>query len=73
MLSDTWDDAYAVVAERLEFDEPYEVSRAKVKQVIIELIGAGNPHKAEPSAKDEYCDDSETSKKQFSYIRDLCR
>ena len=71
---DTWYDAYAVVAERLEFDEPYEVSRAKVKQVIVELIGAGNPHKAEPSAKDEDSpfDDSETSKKQFSYIRDLC-
>lgn len=28
LCSDTWDDAYAVVAERLEFDEPYEVSRA---------------------------------------------
>ena len=71
---DTWDDAYAVVAERLEFDEPYEVSRAKVKQVIIELIGAGNPHKAEPSAKDEDSpfDDSETSKEQFNHIRDLC-
>ena len=71
---DTWDDAYAVVAERLEFDEPYEVSRAKVKQVIVELIGAGNPHKAEPSAKDEDSpfDDSETSKKQFNHIRELC-
>ena len=71
---DTWDDAYAVVAERLEFDERYEVSRAKVKQVIVELIGVGNPHKAEPSAKDEDSpfDDSETSKKQFSHIRDLC-
>ena len=71
---DTWDDAYAVVAERLEFDEPYDVSRAKVKQVIVELIGAGNPHKAEPAAhdKDSPFDDSETSKKQFSYIRDLC-
>ena len=42
---DTWDDAYAVVAERLEIDEPYEVSRVKVKQVIVELIGTGNPHK----------------------------
>ena len=71
---DTWDDAYAVVAERLEFDEPYELSRAKVKQVIVELIGTGNPHKAEPAAhdKDSPFDDSETSKKQFSYIRDLC-
>ena len=71
---DTWDDAYAVVAERLEFDEPYDVSRAKVKQVIVELIGTGNPYKAEPSAKDEDSpfDDSETSKKQFSYIRELC-
>lgn len=70
----TWDDAYAVVAERLEFDEPYEVSRAKVKQVIVELIGTGNPNKAEPASKDEDSpfDDSETSKKQFSYIRDLC-
>jgi hypothetical protein len=71
---DTWDDAYAVVAERLEFDEPYEVSRAKVKQVIVELIGAGNPHKAEPSVKDEDSpfDDSQTSKKQFNHIRELC-
>ena len=71
---DTWDDAYAVVAERLEFDEPYEVSRAKVKQVIVELIGTGNPHKAEPSAKDEDSpfDYSERSKKQFNHIRDLC-
>ena len=71
---DTWDDAYAVVAERLEFDEPYEVSRAKVKQVIVELIGIGNPHKAEPSAKDEDSpfDDSETSKAQFNHIRVLC-
>ena len=32
---DIWDDAYAVVVERLEFDEPYDVSRAKVKQVIV--------------------------------------
>ena len=71
---DTWDDAYAVVAERLEFDEPYEVSRAQVKQVIVELIGTGNLHKAEPASKDEDSpfDDSETSKKQFSHIRDLC-
>ena len=71
---DTWDDAYAVVAERLEFDEPYEVSRAKVKQVIVELIGTGNPHKAEPAAhdKDSPFDDSETSKAQFNHIRDLC-
>ena len=71
---DTWDDAYAVVAEGLEFNEPYKVSRAKVKQVIVELIGTGNPHKAEPAAKDKDSpfDDSETSKKQFSHIRELC-
>jgi len=71
---DTWDDAYAVVAERLEFDEPYEVSRAKVKHVIVELIGTGNPHKAEPAVhdKDSPFDESETSKKQFNHIRDLC-
>ena len=71
---DTWDDAYAVVAERLDFDEPYEVSRAKVKQVIVELIGTGNPHKAEPAVhdKDSPFDDSETSKKQFNHIRELC-
>ena len=71
---DTWDDAYAVVAERLEFDEPYEVSRVKVKQVIVELIGTGNPHKAEPAVhnKDSPFDDSETSNKQFNHIRDLC-
>ena len=71
---DTWDDAYAVVAERLEFDEPYDVSRAKVKQVIVELIGTGNPHKAEPAAhdKDSPFDDSETSKEQFNHVRELC-
>lgn len=74
LCGDSWDDAYAVVAERLEFDEPYDVSRAKVKQVIVELIGSGNPHKAEPAArdKDSPFNDSETSKKQFSHIRDLC-
>ena len=74
LCSDTWDDAYAAVTERLDFDEPYEVSRAKVKQVIVELIGTGNPHKAEPAMndKDSPFDDSETSKKQFSHIRDLC-
>jgi len=71
---DTWDDAYAVVAERLDFDEPYEVSRAKVKQVIVELIGTGNPHKAESAAndKDSPFDDSETSKEQFNHVRELC-
>ena len=70
---DTWEDAYAAVAERLEFDEPYEVSRAKVKQVIVELIGTGNHHKAEPAVndKDSPFDDSETSKVQFNYIREL--
>lgn len=70
---DTWDDAYAAVAARLEFDEPYEVSRAKVKQVIVELIGTGNPHKTEPAVndKDSPFDDSETSKVQFNYIREL--
>ena len=71
---DSWGDAYAVVAERLEFDEPYEVSRAKVKQVIVELIGTGSPHKAEPAMndKDSLFDDSQTSKKQFNHIRELC-
>ena len=71
---DSWDDAYAVVAERLEFEEPYEVSRAKVKQVIVELIGTGNPNKAESATndKDSPFDDSETSKEQFNHIRDLC-
>ena len=74
LCGDSWDDAYAVVAERLEFDEPYEVSSAKVKQVIVELIGTGNPYKAEPAShdKDSPFDDSETSKKQFNHIRDLC-
>ena len=71
---DTWDDAYAAVAERLEFDEPYDVSRAKVKQVIVELIGTGNPHKAEPAAhdKDSPFDDSQISKEQFNHVRELC-
>jgi len=71
---DTWDDAYAVVAERLDYDEPYEVLRAKVKQVIVELIGTGNPYKAEPAAHDNDSpfDDSDASKEQFSQIRDLC-
>ena len=71
---DTWDDAYVVVAERLEFDEPYEVSRAKVKQVIVELIGTGNPHKAEPAVhdKDSPFDDSQISREQFNHVRELC-
>ena len=42
--------------------------------MIVELIGIGNPYKAEPAAydKDSPFDDSETSKKQFNPIRELC-
>ena len=70
----TWEDAYAAVAERLEYDEPYELLRAKVKQVVVELIGTGNPHKAEPAvdADESPFDESETSKQQFIHIRNLC-
>ena len=44
-------------------------ARGKVKQVIMELTGSGNPYKAEPSEHSkEIIDDVE----EFLQIRDLC-
>ena len=44
-------------------------ARGKVKQVIMELTGSGNPYKAEPSEHSkEIIDDVE----EFLHIRDLC-
>ena len=42
--------------------------------MIVELIGTGNPYKAEPAShdKDSPFYDSETSKEQFNHIRELC-
>jgi len=39
---DTWSDAYQVLVDRLALDEPSELTRSKVKQLIVELIGTGN-------------------------------
>ena len=43
-------------------------SRQKVKQVIMELTGSGNPYKSKPSADNEILDDVD----EFIHIRDLC-
>ena len=42
--------------------------------MIVELIGTGNPHKAEPAVhdKDSPFDDSQISKEQFNHVRELC-
>ena len=39
---DTWSDAYQVLVDRLALGEPSELTRSKVKQLIVELIGTGN-------------------------------
>ena len=41
-------------------------ARKKVKQVIMELSGTGNPSKSKPSP------DSKILEEEFTYIRDLC-
>ena len=41
-------------------------ARKKVKQVIMELTGTGNPSKSKPSP------DSKILEEEFTYIRDLC-
>ena len=43
-------------------------SRKKVKEVIRELTGSGNPNKSKPSPDNEIIDDQ----KEFIHIRDLC-
>ena len=43
-------------------------ARQKVKQVIMELTGSGNPYKSKPSANNEILDDVD----EFIQIRDLC-
>lgn len=68
---DTWSDAYQVLVDRLELDEPSDVTRDKVKQLIVELIGTGNPYKSHPAdADDSPFDLSDASKRQFRLIRD---
>ena len=41
-------------------------ARKKVKQVIMELTGTGNPSKGKPSP------DSKILEEEFTHIRDLC-
>jgi hypothetical protein len=43
-------------------------SREKVKQVIVELAGSGEPYKEKPSSDCEVLDNVD----EFIYIRDLC-
>jgi len=68
---DTWSDAYQVLVDRLALDEPSELTRSKAKQLIVELIGTGNPYKDNP-ADDEHSpfDLSDASIRQFKLMRD---
>ena len=43
-------------------------SRDKVKQVVMELIGSGDPYKDKPSSDSEFLDNVD----EYIYIRDLC-
>ena len=71
-MTSEWEDAYKTVTEYLSYDEPSETVRDKVKQVVVELIGAGNPNKDKPSTdRESPFDESAASIKQFQEIRDL--
>jgi hypothetical protein len=43
-------------------------SRDKVKQVVMELVGSGDPYKEKPSSDSEFLDNVD----EYIYIRDLC-
>ena len=69
---DTWQDAYQVVVAQLSEGSAVKLARDKVKQVIVELIGTGNPNKANPAEdKDSPFDNSKSSTEEFKRIRDL--
>lgn len=69
---DTWHDAYQVVVEQLSEGSAVKLARDKVKQVIVELIGTGNPNKANPAEdKNSPFDNSKSSTEEFKRIRDI--
>jgi len=70
-IQGSWEDAYSSVTDQLDYDEAYELIRDKVKQVVVEIIGAGNPNKNKPSIdfKSPF-DGSKASARQFIEIRD---
>jgi len=69
---DTWQDAYQVVVDQLSGGSTDKLERDKVKQVIVELIGTGNPNKANPAEdKDSPFHGSGSSIEEFKRIRDL--
>ena len=68
----TWHDAYQVVVEQLSEGSAVKLARDKVKQVIVELIGTGNPNKANPAEdKDSPFDNSKSSTEEFKRLRDI--
>ena len=71
-ITGPWDDAYSNVTAHLSYDEAVETVRDKVKQVVVELIGAGNPNKDKPSLdRESPFDRTAASIKQFQDIRDV--
>ena len=67
-LGQTWADAYAAVVDRLDIQgQPQETIRDKVKQVISELCGSGNPNKQKPALNSDspFCVTNETGRTSF--------
>ena len=64
MIGVWWDVYHRVVSQIPNITN----AREKVKQVIMELTGSGNPYKSKPSQDNQIVDDVE----EFIHIRDLC-
>ena len=53
-VGDTWTDAYQAVVDKLTPDEDPNFLRSKVKQVIVEMTGSGNPERQAPAKNSDY-------------------
>lgn len=70
---DTWRDAYAAVVLRLGHPSDPMLLRRKVKQVIVEIIGTGNPNRTSPADTDtKLFQDNEMDKQEYNSIRAAC-
>ena len=70
-VGDTWTDAYQAVVDKLTPDEDPKVLRSKVKQVIVEMTGSGNPERQAPAknSDDNLFDETKGSLQQYKTIR----
>lgn len=61
-VSETWSDLYTEVIanlnfpmlELLEVEDTADLQRKKMKQVVLELLGTGNPNKTDPAKDNKY-------------------